>query len=220
MLAGLIQSVIAISSAHYAFSSKPTLRQPLKNASGGKEKSSFFEIAQEIEVSSSRAVTTRKYENYYIISTFEAAVSRGHKHGCLVKLIDSSFFEIAQEIEVSSSRAVTTRKYENYYIISTFEAAVSRGHKHGCLVKLIDSFSVITASYNASLRKARLEQSSVRFDRNLSLFLTAAVFFSSLLVRLGSLLSLLLQFSSILWAGTWIKTRCRPAEYDFSVQGI
>ena len=170
MLAGLIQSVIAISSAHYAFSSKSTLRQPLKNASGGKEKSSFFEIAQ--------------------------------------------------EIEVSSSRAVTTRKYENYYIISTFEAAISRGHKHGCLVKLIDSFSVITASYNASLRKARLEQSSVRFDRNLSLFLTAAVFFSSLLVRLGSLLSLLLQFSSILWAGTWIKTRCRPAEYDFSVQGI
>ena len=30
VLAGLIQSVIAINSAHYAFSSKPTLRQPLK----------------------------------------------------------------------------------------------------------------------------------------------------------------------------------------------
>ena len=30
VLAGLIQSVIAISSAHYAFSSKSTLRQPLK----------------------------------------------------------------------------------------------------------------------------------------------------------------------------------------------
>ena len=129
MLAGLIQSVIAISSAHYAFSSKPTLRQPLKNASGGKEKSSFFEIAQ--------------------------------------------------EIEVSSSRAVTTRKYENYYIISTFEAAISRGHKHGCLVKLIDSFSVITASYNASLRKARLEQSSVRFDRNLSFSDSGRIFLQS-----------------------------------------
>ena len=42
VLAGLIQSVIAISSAHYAFSSKSTLRQPLKNASGGKEKIKFF----------------------------------------------------------------------------------------------------------------------------------------------------------------------------------
>ena len=66
----------------------------------------------------------------------------------------SSSFEVTQEIEISSSRAVTTRKYENYYIISTFEAAISRGHKHGCLVKLIDSFLVITASCNASLKKA------------------------------------------------------------------
>ena len=66
----------------------------------------------------------------------------------------SSSFEVTQVIEISSSRAVTTRKYENYYIISTFEAAISRGHKHGCLVKLIDSFLVITASCNASLKKA------------------------------------------------------------------
>ena len=42
VLAGLIQSVIAISSAHYAFSSKPTLRQPLKNASGAKGKIKLF----------------------------------------------------------------------------------------------------------------------------------------------------------------------------------
>ena len=42
VLAGLIQSVIAISSAHYAFSSKSTLRQPLKNASGGKGKIKFL----------------------------------------------------------------------------------------------------------------------------------------------------------------------------------
>ena len=55
---------------------------------------------------------------------------------------------------MSSSRAVTTRIYENYYMISTFGAAISRGHKHGCLVKPIDSFSVITASCNASLKKA------------------------------------------------------------------
>ena len=66
----------------------------------------------------------------------------------------SSSFEVTQKIEISSSRAVTTRKYENYHIISTFEAAISRGHKHGCLVKLIDSFLVITASCNASLKKA------------------------------------------------------------------
>ena len=30
VLAGLIQSLIAVSSANYAFSSKPSLRQPLK----------------------------------------------------------------------------------------------------------------------------------------------------------------------------------------------
>ena len=114
VLAGLIQSVIAISSAHYAFSSKPTLRQPLKNASGGKEKSSFFEVTQEIEMSSSRAVTTRKYENYYIISTFEAAISRGHKHGCLVKLIDS-FLVITASCNASLKKALVRTKFSPFW---------------------------------------------------------------------------------------------------------
>ena len=40
VLAGLIQSLIAVSSANYAFSSKPSLRQPLKNRGGGKGKNS------------------------------------------------------------------------------------------------------------------------------------------------------------------------------------
>ena len=114
VLAGLIQSVIAISSAHYAFSSKPTLRQPLKNASGGKEKSSFFEVTQEIETSSSRAVTTRKYENYYIISTLEAAISRGHKHGCLVKLIDS-FLVITASCNASLKKALVRTKFSPFW---------------------------------------------------------------------------------------------------------
>ena len=114
VLAGLIQSVIAISSAHYAFSSKPTLRQPLKNASGGKEKSNFFEVTQEIEMSSSRAVTTRKYENYYIISTFEAAISRGHKHGCLVKLIDS-FLVITASCNASLKKALVRTKFSPFW---------------------------------------------------------------------------------------------------------
>ena len=114
VLAGLIQSVIAISSAHYAFSSKPTLRQPLKNASSGKEKSSFFKVTQEIEVSSSRAVTTRKYENYYIISTFEAAISRGHKHGCLVKLIDS-FLVITASCNASLKKALVRTKFSPFW---------------------------------------------------------------------------------------------------------
>ena len=114
VLAGLIQSVIAISSAHYAFSSKPTLRQPLKNASGGKEKSSFIEVTQEIEMSSSRAVTTREYENYYIISTFEAAISRGHKHGCLVKLIDS-FLVITASCNASLEKALVRTKFSPFW---------------------------------------------------------------------------------------------------------
>ena len=114
VLAGLIQSVIAISSAHYAFSSKPTLRQPLKNASGGKEKSNFFEVTQEIEISSSRAVTTRKYENYHIISTFEAAISRGHKHGCLVKLIDS-FLVITASCNASLKKALVRTKFSPFW---------------------------------------------------------------------------------------------------------
>ena len=114
VLAGLIQSVIAISSAHYAFSSKPTLRQPLKNASGGKEKSNFFEVTQEIEMSSSRAVTTRKYENYYIISTFEAAISRGNKHGCLVKLIDS-FLVITASCNASLKKALVRTKFSPFW---------------------------------------------------------------------------------------------------------
>ena len=103
---------------------------------------------------------------------------------------------------MSSSRAVTTRKYENYYIISTFEAAISRGHKHGCLVKLIDSFLVITASCNASLKKALVRTKFSPFWQKFESFLTVAVFFCNLLVRLGSLSSLLLKFSSIPWTGT------------------
>ena len=42
VLAGLIQSVIAISSAHYAFSSKSTLRQPLKKCKWWKGKIKFY----------------------------------------------------------------------------------------------------------------------------------------------------------------------------------
>ena len=153
VLAGLIQSVIAISSAHYAFSSKPTLRQPLKNASGGKEKSSFFKVTQ--------------------------------------------------EIEMSSSRAVTTRKYENYYIISTFEAAISRGHKHGCLVKLIDSFLVITASCNASLKKALVRIKFSPFWQKFESFSDSGRVFLQSSCSVGVFfLSLLLKSSSIPWTGT------------------
>ena len=43
VLADLIQSVTAISSAHYAFSSKPTLRQPLKKCKWWKGKIKFFQ---------------------------------------------------------------------------------------------------------------------------------------------------------------------------------
>ena len=42
VLAGLIQSLFALSSAHYAFSSKPSLRQPSKNRGGGKVKILFL----------------------------------------------------------------------------------------------------------------------------------------------------------------------------------
>ena len=42
VLAGLIQSLIAVSSANYAFSSKPSLRKPLKNGGGGKGKILFL----------------------------------------------------------------------------------------------------------------------------------------------------------------------------------
>ena len=54
-----------------------------------KEKSCSFVVTEEIETSSSRAITTIKYVIYCIISTSGAAISWGHKHGCLVKLIDS-----------------------------------------------------------------------------------------------------------------------------------
>ena len=75
-----------------------------------REKSSSFEVTQEIEMSSSRAVTTREYENYYIISTFEAAISRGHKHGCLVKLIDS-FLVITASCNASLEKALVRTKF-------------------------------------------------------------------------------------------------------------
>ena len=105
---------------------------------------------------------------------------------------------------MSSSRAVTTRKYENYYIISTFEAAISRGHKHGCLVKLIDSISVITASCNASLKKALSRTKFSPFRQKFESFSDSGCVFLqfSHSVGGGSLSSLLLKFSSILWAGT------------------
>ena len=54
-----------------------------------KERSCFFVVSDEVKTSSSRAIITTKYVIYCIINTSEAAISRGHKHGCLVKLIDS-----------------------------------------------------------------------------------------------------------------------------------
>ena len=42
VLVGLIQSLIAVSSANYAFSSKPSFRQPLKNRGGGNGKILFL----------------------------------------------------------------------------------------------------------------------------------------------------------------------------------
>ena len=79
-----------------------------------REKSSSFEVTQEIEMSSSRAVTTREYENYYIISTFEAAISRGHKHGCLVKLIDS-FLVITASCNASLKIALNRTKFSPFW---------------------------------------------------------------------------------------------------------
>ena len=79
-----------------------------------REKSSSFEVTQEIEMSSSRAVTTREYENYYIISTFEAAISRGHKHGCLVKLIDS-FLVITASCNASLKIALVRTKFSPFW---------------------------------------------------------------------------------------------------------
>ena len=65
-------------------------------------------------MSSSRAVTTTKYENYYIISTFEAAISRGHKHGCLVKLIDS-FLVITASCNASLEKALVRTKFSPFW---------------------------------------------------------------------------------------------------------
>ena len=65
-------------------------------------------------MSSSRAVTTRKYENYYIISTFEAAISRGHKHGCLVKLIDS-FLVITASCNASLKKVLVRTKFSPFW---------------------------------------------------------------------------------------------------------
>ena len=163
VLAGLIQSVIAISSAHYAFSSKPTLRQPLKNASGGKEKSSFFEVTQEIEMSSSRAVTTRKYENYYIISTFEAAISRGHKHGCLVKLIDS-FLVITASCNASLKKALVRTKFSPFW--QKFESFFGSGRiflQSSCSVGVsLESFAqILFDSVGRYLNKDTLPSSGI-----------------------------------------------------------
>ena len=163
VLAGLIQSVIAISSAHYAFSSKPTLRQPLKNASGGKEKSSFIEVTQEIEMSSSRAVTTRKYENYYIISTFEAAISRGHKHGCLVKLIDS-FLVITASCNASLKKALVGGKFSPFW--QKFESFSDSGRvflQSSCSVGVsLESFAqILFNSVGRYLNKDTLPSSGI-----------------------------------------------------------
>ena len=163
VLAGLIQSVIAISSAHYAFSSKPTLRQPLKNASGGKEKSNFFEVTQEIEMSSSRAVTTRKYENYYIISTFEAAISRGHKHGCLVKLIDS-FLVITASCNASLKKALVRTKFSPFW--QNFESfsdsgRVSLQSSHSVRVSLESLAQILFNSVDRYLNKDTLPSSGI-----------------------------------------------------------
>ena len=57
VLAGLIQSLIAVSSANYAFSSKPSLRRPLKIEVVEKEKFCFFVVTKEIEISGSRVNT-------------------------------------------------------------------------------------------------------------------------------------------------------------------
>ena len=163
VLAGLIQSVIAISSAHYAFSSKPTLRQPLKNASGGKEKSSFFEVTQEIEMSSSRAVTTREYENYYIISTFEAAISRGHKHGCLVKLIDS-FLVITASCNASLKKALVRTKFSPFW--QKFESFSDSGRiflQSSCSIGVsLESFAqILFNSVGRYLNKDTLPSSGI-----------------------------------------------------------
>ena len=163
VLAGLIQSVIAISSAHYAFSSKPTLRQPLKNASGGKEKSSFFEVTQEIEMSSSRAVTARKYENYYMISTFEEAISRGHKHGCLVKLIDS-FLVITASCNTSLKKALVRTKFSPFW--QKFESFSDSGRvflQSSCSVgvSLESSAQILFNSVGRYLNKDTLPSSGI-----------------------------------------------------------
>ena len=49
VLAGHIQSLIAVSSANYALSSKPSLRQPLKNRVGGKGKFCFLVATRYVE---------------------------------------------------------------------------------------------------------------------------------------------------------------------------
>ena len=49
VLAGLIQSLIAVNSANYAFFSKPSFRQPLKNRGGGK-KFCFFVVQKNFSI--------------------------------------------------------------------------------------------------------------------------------------------------------------------------
>ena len=49
VLADLIQSLIAVSSAIYAFSSKPSLRQPLKNRGDGKGKFCSLVVTRYVE---------------------------------------------------------------------------------------------------------------------------------------------------------------------------
>ena len=57
VLAGMIQSLIAVSSANYAFSAKPSLRQPLKIEVVEKEKSFLSLLQRMTKISSSRANT-------------------------------------------------------------------------------------------------------------------------------------------------------------------
>ena len=89
VLAGLIQSLFAVSSANYAFSSKPSLRQPSKMKVVKKENSVTSLLQDMTQVSSSRANSAIKKANYRIICTIMAIISREHKHGCLFKRTDS-----------------------------------------------------------------------------------------------------------------------------------
>ena len=68
VLAGLIQPLIAVSSANYVFSSKPSLRQPSKKVME-KENSVFSLIQDMSKIGSSRANTAIEQVTYCSINT-------------------------------------------------------------------------------------------------------------------------------------------------------